>query len=86
METAGGIAPHSLRYITMLAARTQKGRARDGTKYGRSRTSATSFYVHHTQALSAAAQVGNAKAIRRVISMKKMALMKRARKAAGVAA
>ena len=40
----------------------------------------------YAQALAAAAQVGNAKAIRRVISMKKMSLMKRARKAAGVSA
>ena len=40
-------------------------RARDGTVYGRSRTSAKSFFKHHTQQLAAAAQVGDAKAIRR---------------------
>ena len=58
-------------------------KARDGTKYGRSRASATSFFVHHTQQLSAAAQVGDAKAIRRAITSEKMSIMKRAVKAGG---
>ena len=43
------------------------------SKYGRSRTSAKSFFVHHTQQLSAAAQVGDAKAIRRKITALKRA-------------
>ena len=60
---------------------------RDGTvygkTYGKSRTSATSFYVHHVQQLAAAAQVGDAKAIRRKITEHKMRLMKVALKAGG---
>ena len=70
-------------YISRLAARVKGARARDGTAYGRSRTSATSFFVHHTQQLAAAAQVGDAKAIRRKITQEKMLLMKRAAKAVG---
>ena len=60
-------------------------RVRNGTKYGRSRTSVRSFYVHHTQQLAAAAQVGDAKAMRRKIAFEKMSLMKRARRAGGSA-
>ena len=47
------------------------------------KTSATSFYVHHVQQLAAAAQVGDAKAIRRKITEHKMRLMKVALKAGG---
>ena len=83
VETFGGISPHFLKFIMRLAARAKKGGGRDGTKYGRSRTSAKSFFVHHTQQLSAAAQVGDAKAIRRKITAEKMRLMKGALKAGG---
>ena len=72
-----------LKYISRLAARTKKGGGRDGTKYGRSRISAKSFFVHHTQQLSAAAQVGDAKAIRRKITELKMRLIKGALNARG---
>ena len=44
---------------------------------------AKSFFVHHTQQLSAAAQVGDAKAIRRKITAEKMRFMKGALKAGG---
>jgi len=81
VETFGGISPHFLRFISRLAARTKRGGGRDGTQYGRSRLSAKSFFVHHTQQISAAAQVGDAKAIRRKITAEKMRLMKSARKA-----
>ena len=40
-----------------------------------------SFFVHPVQALAAAAQVGNAKAIRRKITQLKMKIMKEANKA-----
>ena len=83
VETFGGISPHSLKYISRLAARAKTGQGRDRTNYGRSRTSATSFFVHHTQQLAAAAQVGNAKAIRSEITKQKMHLHKKARKASG---
>ena len=81
----GDITPHATAYIRRLAARAKGARARDGTKYGRSRTSVRSFYVHHTQQLAAAAQVGDAKAMRRKIAFEKMSLMKRARRAGGSA-
>ena len=83
VETFGGISSHSLYYIKRLAARARGKRGRDGTVYGKSRTSATSFYVHHVHQLAAAAQVGDAKAIRRAITSEKMSIMKRAVKAGG---
>ena len=49
----------TLRSIGHLAKRARGKNARDGTKYGRSRTSARSFYVHHTQRLSMAAACGD---------------------------
>ena len=55
VETSGAISPRSLKAIGHLAKRARGKHARDGTKYGRSRTSARSFYVHHTQWLSMAA-------------------------------
>ena len=85
VESYGGISPHSLNFIGRLAARAKGARARDGTVYGRSRTSARSFFKHHTQQLAAAAQVGDAKAIRRKITEIKMRLMKSAHRAGGSA-
>ena len=57
-------------------ARAKGARARDSTVYGGSSTSAKSFFVHHTQQLAAAAQVGDAKGIRKKITEMKMRLMK----------
>ena len=85
VESFGGITPHALQYIRRLAARAKGARTRDDTKYGLSRTSARSFYTHHTQQLAAAAQVGDAKAIRRKIAEEKMSLIKKARRAGGPA-
>ena len=81
VETFGGISSHSLKFISRLAARAKGAKARDGTVYGRSRTSTRSFFVHHTQQLAAAAQVGDAKGIRRAITESKMRLIKGALKA-----
>ena len=50
-------------HIAKLAKRAKHGR--DGTAYGRSRTSPKAFFVHHTQQLALAAILGDAKAIRR---------------------
>ena len=85
IESFGGISPHSIHFIGRLATRAKGARARDGTVYGRSRTSAKSFFKHHTQQLAAAAQVGDAKAIRRKITELKMRLMKQVRRANGPA-
>jgi hypothetical protein len=71
LEAFGGISPHSLHFIRRLAValRAKGARARDSTVYGGSSTlsstSAKSFFVHHTQQLAAAAQVGDAKGIRK---------------------
>ena len=78
VETTGGIAPHALAHIGHLARRA-KGRAasaRDGTKYGRSRTSTRSYYVHHTQRIACAAQQYDARGIRKNIAFEKHQLMK----------
>ena len=58
-------------------------RIADRTVYGGSSTSAKSFFVHHTQQLAAAAQVGDAKGIRKKITEMKMRLIKDALKATG---
>ena len=75
------------RYCTGFSPTAQLGvkgaRARDSTVYGGSSTSAKSFFVHHTQQLAAAAQVGDAKGIRKKITEMKMRLIKDALKATG---
>ena len=76
LEAFGGISPHSLHFIRRLALRAKGARARDSTVYGGSSTSAKSFFVHHTQQLAAAAQVGDAKGIRKKITKMKMRLIK----------
>ena len=70
-------------FIRRLALRAKGARARDSTVYGGSSTSAKSFFVHHTQLLAAAAQVGDAKGIRKEVTEKKMRLLKDALKATG---
>ena len=84
LEAFGGISPHSLHFIRRLALGAKGARARDSTVYGGSSTSAMkSFFVHHTQQLAAAAQVGDAKGIRKKITEMKMHLIKDALKATG---
>ena len=87
LEAFGGISPHSLHFIRRLALRAKGARARDRctvyTEGRRSSTSAKSFFVHHTQQLAAAAQVGDAKGIRKKITEMKMRLIKVALKATG---
>ena len=45
------------------APKARRKGARDSTKYGRSRTSTKSYFVHHCQRLSLTAKQFNAKAI-----------------------
>ena len=70
-------------FIRLLALRSKGARARDSTVYGGSSTSAKSIFVHHTQLLAAAAQVGDAKGIRKKTTGMKMRLIKDALKATG---
>ena len=59
VETMGGVVPHFRAYLRYLARRARRAHALDGTVYGTSRTSATSFYVHHVQRIALAAQLGD---------------------------
>ena len=84
LEAFGGdLTSLSLLHPRRLALRAKGARARDSTVYGGSSTSAKSFFVHHTQQLAAAAQVGDAKGIRKKITEMKMRLIKVALKATG---
>ena len=67
----GGIAPSARAHIGWLARRAKGKHARDSTKYGLSRASTKSFYLHHTQRLSLAAVLGDAKGIRRKLNGEK---------------
>ena len=63
----------TLGYIRILSKRARGKGARDGTKYGRSRTSTRSFYVHHTQQLSVAAAIENVRGLHKAVQNKKQA-------------
>ena len=79
LEAFGGITS-LIRRLALHRVRAKGARARDSTVYGGSSTSAKSFFVHHTQQLAAAAQVGDAKGIKKGIRKKitemKMRLIK----------
>ena len=47
VEATGAISPASLKVIGYHARRARGKHARDGTKCGKSRASATNFYTHH---------------------------------------
>ena len=79
LEAFGGISPHSLHFIRRLALWAKGARARDSTVYGEGRARApsrSSYFAHHTQQLAAAAQVGDAKGIRKKITEMKIRLIK----------
>ena len=63
VEAQGGITPHALAHIGYLTRRTKGATGRDSTKYGRSRTSTRSFFVHHCQRLGMAAKVHQVRAM-----------------------
>jgi hypothetical protein len=68
----------SIHFIRRLALRAKGARA-IAPSDGGSSTSAKSFFVHHTQQLAAAAQVGDAKGIRKKITEMKMRALSRTR-------
>ena len=49
VEALGGIAPAARAHIAKLARSSEGKGAADRTKYGGTRISTTSFYVHHSQ-------------------------------------
>ena len=63
IETLGGIAPPARAHIAKLARRSEGRGATDRTKYGGTRISTKSFYVHHSQMMVKAAVMHDAKAI-----------------------
>ena len=63
VETTGAISPHTLRYVGHLAWRARGKGAHDGTKYGTLKTSARSFFRHHTQRLAKRAACGDVASI-----------------------
>ena len=75
VETLGGITPHAVAYVGQLARRAQGKGARDATKYGRSRTSARSYFRHHTERIAMAAKLGDANAIYKDIQSRRQLIL-----------
>ena len=71
VETTGAISPRSLQVIGFHARRARGKHGRDGTRYGRSRASATNFYTHHAQRISMAAAIGDVAGIHKRITIAK---------------
>ena len=74
IETEGGLTPHTVSYVSYLSKRATGKGARDATKYGDSRASTRSYFTHHVQRLSVAAQVGNVRGIRKEVNREKQRL------------
>ena len=64
VEATGGIAPATLAVVRRLTRRSTGKGATDRTVYGSTRVSTKSFYSHHTQQMSKAVVMYDAKAIR----------------------
>ena len=67
----GGISPHFGAQIGHLSRRATAKGARDRTRYGTSRTSTRSYFVHHVQQISLVATTGDARAIMNDIRARK---------------
>ena len=75
VETTGGVAPHSRRHCGLLTGRTRGKGAVDRTRYGSTRISPKSYFVHHTQRITKAAVMYDAKAIlKQVVVLKQRCL------------
>ena len=74
IETTGALCAPARRCVAYHAARARGAGSRDGTTYGRSRASATSYYVHHVQQLARAAILGNVKGIHKCVSNQRQQL------------
>ena len=68
VEAQGGLTPHAQAQVGYLSRRTRGKGARDSTKYGRSRTSTKSFFVHHSQRLALAAKQYHARAVLKALT------------------
>ena len=81
VETTGAITPRSLGLCAYMARRSRGKHARDSTRYGSSRTSARSFFAHHTQRISAAASYEDAAGIHESVRGRRRALLPEATQA-----
>ena len=63
VESTGALTGHTQRLVGYLARRSRAKGSRDGTRYGSTRMSATSFYVHHAQRLSVRGALGDVRGI-----------------------
>ena len=68
VESSGGICPQGMSRLRRNARFAKSPGARDGTKYGLSRSSPRSYLAHHMQMISAAAVVSDAKNGRRQLN------------------
>ena len=62
-ETSGAITDSLASFLHILARTARAKGATDNTRYGLSRASTTSFYVHHLSEISTAVQVADANTI-----------------------
>ena len=85
VETTGAISPRSLQVIGFHARRARGKHGRDGTRYGRSRASATNFYTHHAQRISMAAAIGDVAGIHKRITIAKQDRRAQCRESSGAA-
>ena len=83
VEALGGICGRARRQCYALAERASGAGATDRTKYGKTRASPSSFYVHHTQQISKAAVMFDAAAIRKAIVSERQKLCMAAEAATG---
>ena len=83
VESTGGITPATLAVVRHLTRRSAGKSATDRTVYGTTRVSTKSFYTHHTQQMSKAAVMYDARAIRHQVTCKKQKALRVAQ--AGVA-
>ena len=75
VEATGGITPRARAAIYDLASRVDGVGGIDRTKYGCTRASPRSFFVHHTQQLTKAAVMNDAAAIRKAVTQERQKLM-----------
>jgi hypothetical protein len=75
VETYGGIARRGRRQAGALAERAKGRSATDRTRYGTTRASTRSYYVHHTQQIAKAAVMYDAQAIRKQIICERQRLL-----------
>ena len=69
VETTGALTRHSRRHCGYLTGRSKGKGAADRTRYGSTRISTKSFFAHHTQQVSKAATMHDARAILKQVTV-----------------